>query len=206
GVEAVKQASDMVGVIEQRTPLRKGSGGRFTGRCPFHEERTPSFSVSPDKGFYHCFGCGASGDTIRFVRETEGLDFVGAIEWLAQRFNVPLEYEESAPEVEQRRRRKERVLARLERAASSYERYTWGAEGAAVARRYLESRGLGAAVCREFRLGLAPGGSRLVALARGQAYARDELLEAGLANRRGNDYFNGRLVFPLADPRGRIVG
>jgi DNA primase len=205
-VEAVKQAADIVAVIEQRTALRKGSGGRFTGRCPFHEERTPSFSVSPDKGFYHCFGCGASGDTIRFVRETEGLDFVGAIEWLAQRFNVPLEYEEASPEVELRRRRRERVLALLERAAAFYERYLWEAEGAAPARAYLESRGLEEAVCREFRLGLAPGGSRLVELARGQGYSRDELLDAGLANRRGNDYFNGRLVFPLADPRGRIVG
>jgi DNA primase len=205
-VEAVKQAADIVAVIEQRTPLRKGSGGRYTGRCPFHEERTPSFSVSPDRGFYHCFGCGASGDTISFVRETEGLDFVGAIEWLAQRFNVPLEYEETSPEVELRRRRRERVLALLERAASFYERYLWEAESAAAARGYLESRGLREAVCREFRLGLAPGGARLVDLARGQGYTRDELLEAGLANRRGNDYFNGRLVFPLTDARGRIVG
>src|SRR4051794_5265978 len=205
-VEAVKQAVDIVAVIEQRTPLRKGSGGRFSGRCPFHEERTPSFSVSPDKGFYHCFGCGASGDTIRFVRESEGLDFVGAIEWLAQRFNVTLEYEESSPDVELRRRRKERVSGLLERAASFYERYLWESDGAAAARAYLESRGLQEPVCREFRLGLAPGGSRLVALARGQGYTSDELLDAGLANRRGNDYFNGRLVFPLADARGHVVG
>ena len=205
-VDAVKQAADIVAVIEQRTPLRKGSGGRFTGRCPFHEERTPSFSVSPEKGFYHCFGCGASGDTIGFVRESEGLDFVGAIEWLAQRFNVPLEYEEASPEVEQRRRHKDRVLALLERAASFYERHLWESDGSAAAREYLEGRGLHEPVCREFRLGLAPGGSRLVTLARGQGYTGDELLEAGLANRRGHDYFSGRLVFPLTDARGRIVG
>jgi DNA primase len=205
-VDAVKQAADIVAVIEQRTPLRKGSGGRYTGRCPFHEERTPSFSVSPDKGFYHCFGCGASGDTIGFVRESEGLDFVGAIEWLAQRFNVPLEYEEASPEVEQRRRQKDRVLALLERAASFYERYLWESESAAAAREYLQERGLHEPVCREFRLGLAPGGSRLVALARDHGFTIDELLRAGLANRRGNDYFGGRLVFPLSDARGRIVG
>ncbi|HEY2937544.1 MAG TPA: DNA primase, partial [Gaiellaceae bacterium] len=205
-VDAVKQAADIVAVIEQRTPLRKGSGGRYTGRCPFHEERTPSFSVSPDKGFYHCFGCGASGDTIGFVRESEGLDFVGAIEWLAQRFNVPLEYEEASPEVEQRRRQKDRVLSVLERAASFYERYLWESESAGAAREYLRERGLHEPACREFRLGLAPGGSRLVALARDQGYTSDELLQAGLANRRGNDYFGGRLLFPLSDARGRIVG
>jgi DNA primase len=205
-VDAVKQAADIVAVVEQRTPLRKGSGGRFTGRCPFHEERTPSFSISPDKGFYHCFGCGASGDTIRFVQETEGVDFVGAIEWLARRFNVQLEYEEASPEVMERRRERDRVLALLERAASFYERYLWESAGAETARAYLSERGLRENVCREFRLGLAPGGARLVALARDQGYTRDELLRAGLSNRRGNDYFSGRLVFPLSDASGHIVG
>ena len=76
-VEAVKAASSIVDLVETRTRLRK-VGGRYTGLCPFHEEKTPSFSVSPDRGTYHCFGCGAGGDAISFVRETEGLDFVGA--------------------------------------------------------------------------------------------------------------------------------
>ena len=95
-VEAVKAAADFVDVVSARTQLRK-AGGRYTGRCPFHEERTPSFSVNAVDKLYYCFGCGAKGDLITFVRETEGLDFAGSIEWLAERFRVELEYEESSP-------------------------------------------------------------------------------------------------------------
>ena len=86
-VEAVKPAADFVAVVEERTPLRK-QGARLVGRCPFHEERTPSFSVNPSLGLYHCFGCHKGGDMIKFVRDTQGLDFVGAIEWLAERFRI----------------------------------------------------------------------------------------------------------------------
>jgi DNA primase len=203
-VEAVKAATDIVAVIQARTQLRK-VGGRFAGRCPFHEERTPSFSVNPVDKLYHCFGCGASGDAITFVRETEQLDFVGAIEWLADRFNVPLEYEEVSPEQDARRRRRDRLYTLLGQAASFYERYLWEAESAAFAREYLAGRGFGEEVCRLFRLGYAPGGN---ALARGAAekFTREELAAAGLVNRRGNDYFAGRLLFPLAEANGRIVG
>ena len=109
-VEAVKAAGDIVAVISARTPLRK-AGARYVGRCPFHDERTPSFSVNPADKLYYCFGCGAKGDLITFVRETEQLDFAGAVEWLADRFNVELEYEETSPEQDARRRRRERLLA-----------------------------------------------------------------------------------------------
>ena len=115
-VEAVKAAANIVDLVEARTRLRK-VGGRYTGLCPFHQEKTPSFSVSPDRGTYHCFGCGVGGDSISFVREIEGLDFVGAIEWLADRFNVELEYQESSPEADAQRRRRERMYAILEQAA-----------------------------------------------------------------------------------------
>ena len=103
-VEAVKAAADFVDVVGARTQLRKGGGGRYMGRCPFHEERTPSFSVNAVDKLYHCFGCGAKGDLISFVRETEGLDFAGAIEWLADRFRVEIEYEESSPAQDAARR------------------------------------------------------------------------------------------------------
>ena len=101
-VDAVKAAANIVDLVEARTRLRK-VGARYTGLCPFHQEKTPSFSVSPDRGTYYCFGCQAGGDAISFVRETESLDFVGAIEWLADRFNVPLEYDESSPQAEAQR-------------------------------------------------------------------------------------------------------
>jgi DNA primase len=88
-VEAVKQTADFVAVVEERTTLRK-AGANLVGRCPFHEERTASFSVNPGKGLFHCFGCGKGGDMIRFVEEIQGLDFAGAIDWLADRFHIQL--------------------------------------------------------------------------------------------------------------------
>ncbi len=204
-VEAVKAAIDMVELVGGRTQLKR-AGGRYTGRCPFHEERTPSFSVNPQDKLYYCFGCGAGGDAITFVRETEQLDFGQAVEWLADRFRVPLEFEEGTPADDKRRRTRERLAALMERASSFYERYLWDAEAGAPARSHLEARGFGEEVCREFRLGLAPGGATLARGALKEGFTRKELADAGLVNRRGNDYFNGRLLFPLADARGRICG
>jgi len=204
-VESVKAAADIVEVISGRTQLRR-SGARFTGLCPFHDERTPSFSVSPEKGLYYCFGCGAAGDAVSFVEETEGVDFVGAIEWLAQRFNIPLEYEQASPEQDARRRRRDRLYAVLDAAASFYERYLWESQAGADARAYLASRGLEEEVCREYRIGLAARGSTLARKAVERGFTRQELAGAGLVNRRGNDYFQGRLLFPIADARGRVVG
>jgi DNA primase len=204
-VEAVKTAADIVALVEARTRLRK-VGGRYTGLCPFHQERTPSFSVSPDRGTYHCFGCGAGGDAISFVEETEGVDFVGAIEWLADRFGVPLEYEESSPAADAARKRRDRLHALLEQAAAFYERYLWDSAAGEPVRAYLASRGLEEHVCREFRLGLSPGGNSLVRKAREKGFTSAELSAAGLVSRRGGDYFANRLMFPLADARGRVVG
>jgi len=202
-VDAVKAAANIVDLVEARTRLRK-VGGRYTGLCPFHEEKTPSFSVSPDRGTYHCFGCGVGGDSISFVREIEGLDFVGAIEWLADRFSVPLEYEDSTPEADAQRKRKERLFALLEQAASFYERVLWSESGTAV-QGYLSSRGLSEEACREFRLGLSSGGS-LAKKAREKGFTPDELTAAGLLTKRGTDYFQRRLMFPLADARSRVIG
>jgi DNA primase len=204
-VEAVKATVDMLDVVGTRTQLRK-AGARYTGRCPFHEERTPSFSVNPVDKLYYCFGCGAGGDLITFVRETENVDFAGAIEWLADRYRIELEYEETSPAADRARERRERLLKLLEQAASFYERCLWETAGADAARAHLAGRGLGAEVCRTFRLGYAPGGLTLAQKARERGFTQDELLAAGLVNRRGNDYFQQRVVFPLADARGRVLG
>ena len=204
-VEEIRAAADIVAVVSARTQLRK-TGARYMGRCPFHEERTPSFSVNAPDKLYYCFGCGAKGDLITFVRETEQLDFAGAIEWLADRFNVQLEYEETSPQQDAQRRRRDRLHALLDAAASFYERYLWDSQAGSAARDYLAGRGLGEEICREYRLGLALGGTTLARKATEKGFMRDELLAAGLVNRRGNDYFSGRLVFPLADARGRVLG
>jgi DNA primase len=205
-VEAVRQRVDFVAIVEERTPLRK-AGSRFTGRCPFHEERTPSFSVNPSEKLYYCFGCGAKGDLITFVRETQALDFVGAVEWLAGRAGITPEYEEGSPGDDTRRRRRDRLYAALDDAATFYERYLWDSPAGSDARDYLTGRrGLGEEICRTFRLGLALGGSLLTRKAGEKGFTPAELRDAGLTRQRGDDYFQRRLLFPLADGRGRVVG
>jgi len=204
-VDRVKAAMEIVPLVEDTVRLRK-SGGSFTGLCPFHQERTPSFTVSPARGTFKCFGCGEGGDAIAFVMKRDSIDFVEAIELLARRFGVELEYEESSPEQDRKRARDERLRALLERAAEFYGRVLWDSETGAPAREYLASRGLGEEVCREFRIGYAPGGGQLTGRARQEGYSQEELLAVGLANRRGNDYFQRRIVFPLTDARGRVRG
>jgi DNA primase len=204
-VDAVKAAAEILPLVEDYVRLRK-AGGTYKGLCPFHQERTPSFTVSPVRGTFKCFGCGEGGDAISFVEKLEQVDFVGAIEVLARRFGVELEYEESSPEADRARRRKERLHALLERATTFYERTLWDSDAGAFARDYLASRGLGEEVCRQFRLGYAHGPATLARRALQEGFAQEELLAAGLGNRRGNDYFQRRLLFPLADARGGVRG
>jgi DNA primase len=204
-VEAVKSAAEILPLVEDYVRLRK-AGGTYKGLCPFHQEKTPSFTVSPARGTYKCFGCGEGGDAISFVEKMEQVDFVGAIESLGKRFGVQLEYEESSPEADRERRRKDRLGQVLERAASFYERVLRESEQGAFAREYLASRNLGEEVCRQFRLGYAPGGPTLTRRAIQEGYTQEELMASGLANRRGNDYFARRLLFPLTDARGNVRG
>jgi DNA primase len=204
-IERIVDAADMVAIVSARTPLRR-VGARWSGRCPFHEERTPSFSVNPERKLFHCFGCGKGGDLIAFVRETEGLDFAEGVEWLAERTGIQLEYEESSPRAEAHRRRRDRLFEVLEAAAAFYSRYLWEASAAEPVRAYLAERGLNQEICKRFRLGLSPDAQTLPAKARERGFRQEELVAAGLVNRRGNDYFAGRLVFALRDPRARVVG
>jgi len=204
-VEAVKAAAEILPLVEDYVRLRK-AGTTYKGLCPFHQERTPSFTVTPSRGTFKCFGCGEGGDAIAFVEKIENVDFVGAIDILGRRFGIEIEYEEISPEADRERRRRERLRQLLERATAFYERMLWDSEQGAFAREYLASRGLGEEVCRAFRLGYAPGGASLVKRATQEGYEQGELLAAGLANRRGNDYFQRRLLFPLADARGGVRG
>jgi DNA primase len=204
-IDAVRDAVDIVELVQARTPLRR-VGSRWVGRCPFHEERTPSFSVSADKKTYYCFGCQRGGDVFRFVQETEALDFAQAVETLADRYRVELEFEEGGRPDDGGRRRRERLLSLLEDAARFYERTLREGQGGEEVRAYLGSRGLDEEASRSFRLGLSPGGDVLPRKATAKGYTREELTAAGLANRRGNDYFGSRLIFPLADRQGRVLG
>jgi DNA primase len=209
-IQRVKDAVDLVEVVGARTDLRR-VGQRWTGLCPFHDERTPSFGILPEKGLYHCFGCGESGDAIKFVRETESLDFVGALETLAERYNVELQREDEDPEAEERRRRRERLIKLVDRAAGYYARVLWDSPEAAPAREYLRGRGLGEDVLRDFRIGFSPGAwDRLVQGAQRDGFTAEDLIAAGLAQRSRTggliDRFRGRIMFPLVDARGRTLG
>jgi DNA primase len=209
-IERVKDAVDMADLVGTRTELRR-AGGRMVGLCPFHDERTPSFSVNVEQKLYHCFGCGEGGDAIGFVQQTEALDFPSAVEFLANRYGVELKREEEDPQAEERRRRRERLLKLLERATAFYERYLWDADEAEPARRYLAGRGLDEQVLRDFRIGYAPKAwDRVITAAQRDGFAEQELAGAGLG-RRGRqggfgDLFRGRIMFPLADARGRVLG
>ena len=200
----------MVELVGARTELRR-AGGRMVGLCPFHDERTPSFSVNVEQKLYHCFGCGEGGDAIGFVQQTEALDFPGAVEFLAARYGIELKREEEDPQAEERRRRRERLLKLVERATVFYERYLWEAAEAEPARRYLHDRGLGDQVLRDFRIGYAPKAwDRVITAAQRDGFNEQELAGAGLG-RRGRqggfgDLFRGRIIFPLADSRGRVLG
>ena len=209
-VEQVVALADMVEVVSQYTELRK-AGANFSGRCPFHEERTPSFSVNPVEKLYYCFGCGAGGNLVGFVMAKENLDFPAAIEYLADKYGIVLEYEETSARGDAERRRRERLRALLEDATAHYERVLWHAKEAAPARAYLARRGLTPEVCRAFRVGFSRAGwEKLRDAARGKGFSDQDLLDAGLVitGQRGSPYdrFRGRLMFPLADDRGRTLG
>jgi DNA primase len=210
--ERVRDAVDFVELVGARTELKQAGPRRMTGLCPFHDERTPSFGIDPVEKLYHCFGCGAGGDVFKFAMETDGLDFAGALEALAERAGIELEREAEDPRDAERRARRERLLALLERTAAYYVRVLWESEEAAPARAYLAERGLEEDVLREFRVGFSPRAwDRVIGASRGAGYSEAELLAAGLAQHRREgpgllDRFRGRIMFPLADPKGHVLG
>ena len=209
-IDRVRDAVDMVHLVSEKTDLRR-VGSRWSGLCPFHDERTPSFSVNPEEKLYYCFGCGEGGDAFKFVQQTEGLDFQEAVELLAERSGVQVQREEDDPRAEQRRRRRERLHALLDRAARFYATYLHDAAEARAAREYLASRGLSEEVLNEFRVGYSPSAwDRMLLGARQGGFSEEELMAAGLAQRgKGGglyDRFRGRIMFPLSDARGRVLG
>ena len=209
-VERVKDAADIVEIVSAYTDLRR-AGERFTGLCPFHEERTPSFSVDPREKLYYCFGCEAGGDVFRFVQEKEGLGFPDAVEALGDRYGVELERETEDPRAEEARRRRGRLGEVLERTAHYYAHYLWESAEATKARDYLKSRGLSEEVLRKFGIGYAPSAwDRLLTRGQEAGFAIQELAAAGLVQkgRHGGHYdrFRARTMFPVRDARGRVQG
>ncbi len=202
-VAHVRAATDIVALIGEHAALKR-VGRRWTGLCPFHTEKSPSFSVNAEEGFYYCFGCQASGDAITFVREMEHLDFVDAVRLLADRAGVAL-HEEA--EVGRDRQRRAGLLEAMERAVAWYHERLLRSPDAGPARDYLRSRGYDGEVVRRFRLGWAP--DDWDALSTALHLSERVLTDTGLGfvNRRGRaqDTFRARVLFPICDPSGRPV-
>jgi DNA primase len=209
-LDRVKQAADIVEVISAHTDLRR-AGARWTGLCPFHDERTPSFSVDAQEKLYHCFGCGVGGDVIKFVEEKDGLGFAEAVELLADRYGIEIEREQEDPQAEARRQQRRRLEQLLERVAAYYSSYLWESPEAGRAREYLAERGLGEEALRGFGVGYAPSAWDKI-LVRGQqaGFSVQELHGVGLVQRgrEGKEYdrFRSRIMFPIRDRRGRTLG
>jgi DNA primase len=203
-IAAVKAATDLVAVVSQYTQ-GKQVGRRFVALCPFHAEKSPSFSVNREDGLFFCFGCQKSGDTISFVREVEHLDFVGAVEWLAARNGIALRYTDTG-EGESRKKR-QRLHEAMERAVEWYHDRLLTAPDAGAARSYLRSRGFDGDVVRRYRLGWAP--NAWDELVRALKLPEDVLVETGLGfrnrNGRATDAFRGRVLFPIFDADGKAV-
>ena len=209
-IERVRQAVDMLDLVGAKTELRR-SGHQWMGTCPFHDERTPSFSVNATDKVFHCFGCGEGGDLFKFVELTDGLPFREALESLADRYGVTLDLADEDPQAAERRQHRERLLELLERTSTWYVRQLWETDEAAGPRAYLAERGLEEQTLREFRVGYAPSAWDAVLLASRRAgFSERDLWDAGLVRRseKGGlyDFFRRRVQFPLCDARGRVLG
>ncbi len=200
----VRDASDIVAVVSEHVQLKR-VGRRWQGLCPFHSEKSGSFSVNQEQGLYYCFGCGAKGDVITFVREIEHVDFVGAVEKLAGKSGITLRYTDQHEG--ETRKRKTQLIDAVAAAVDWYHERLLSAPDAAPARKYLRSRGLTSEEVRHYRLGWAPDGWDELATA--LKVAKDDFVDAGLGflNRNGRltDAFRGRVLFPIFDVNGNPV-
>jgi DNA primase len=195
--------ADIVEVVGRRTPLKK-AGREFKGCCPFHDEKTPSFTVSPDKGFYHCFGCGAHGTAIGFLMEFDHMSFVEAIESLASSMGVEVPRSES----DQPARRYDELFSLMDTVARHWQSCL---KDSPVAVEYLKNRGIDGSTAKRFGIGYAPDGWSNVLDKFGKSEeATERLLATGLIIRKDNgkhyDRFRDRLMFPIRDARGRTIG
>src|SRR5665213_1065543 len=202
-IAQVRSATDIVALISETVALKK-SGRRWTGLCPFHGEKTPSFSVNAEEGRYYCFGCRASGDQITFVREIQHLDFMDALRLLADRAGIELHDDANAGPA---RKERQEAMAAMDKAVTWYHERLLNAPDARPAREYLKSRGIGGDIARQFKLGWAP--DEWDGLAKGLKFTEKVLLSTGLGfvNKRDRkqDALRARLIFPIFDPGGKAV-
>jgi DNA primase len=211
-IQAVKERTDLVQLASQYLTLKKAGADRMVGLCPFHQEKTPSFGISPSKQLYYCHGCGAGGDAIRFIRELEHLSYVEAVERLAQQAGVQLRYEGDSPEARRAAERRNALHRANERAGELFTRMLREGREGEEARAYVAERGIGPEAIETFGVGYAPGypDFLLRRLSQSRDLSAETLLEAGLATRGDDgqvrDRFRGRITFPIHDLQARAIG
>lgn len=208
-MKAVRDAVPIDAVVSEYLQLRNAGGGNLKGLCPFHEEKTPSFQVSPGKGLFHCFGCQEGGDTIDFVMKVDHLSFSETVERLASRAGITLRYEEGG--YMPGRQQGERIrLVEAHKAAAQFYTDRLDSPEAEIGRRFLADRGFDQDAAQHFGVGYSPAGwDHLVRFLRGRGFSDKELILSGLAQdgRRGPiDRFRGRLMWPIRDITGEVVG
>jgi DNA primase len=206
----VRERTSIVDVISERVTLKPAGGGNLKGLCPFHDEKTPSFTVSSSRNLYFCHGCGAGGDAIRFVMETDHLTFVEAVERLAGRAGIQLRYLAAGPAPVRQQGQKQRLVAAHAAAAAFYADQL-GGPGARAAREFLAQRGFDRDAAQRYGCGFAPDAwDALVKHLRQQGFTGTELVTAGLAKeaRSGSliDRFRRRLLWPIRDLAGEVIG
>ena len=209
-IAQIREATDIVALVGEYVALRPAGGTRMKGLCPFHQEKTPSFTVDSSRQHYHCFGCSEGGDAIDFLQRQASLSFIEAVERLAHRAGIELQYEGRSAGERGSLGRKSRLVAAHAEAVGFYHRALLESPDARLAREYLRSRGLDRATAERFRLGWAPAGSweALVTHLRGKGFRAEELIEAGLArtgSRGLRDVFHARVLFPIFDVGGDPV-
>jgi DNA primase len=211
-VDAVRERARIEEIVSAHVTLKPAGVGSLKGLCPFHDERTPSFTVRPAVGRFHCFGCGESGDVISFVQKTDGLGFTEAVEYLAARVGVELHYDDTGGGTQQRREEpgKRQRLADANRVAAEFYVTQLASHEAAAARKFLADRSFAQPDAERFGVGYAPNGwDALTRHLTGRGFTFQELLDAGLVSQgqRGvYDRFRGRLIWPIRDTTGAVVG
>ena len=209
-IESVKERTDIVALVSQYLTLKRTGHDSMSGLCPFHQEKTASFSVSPVKGVFYCFGCGKGGDAITFLRELESLSYVEAIERLAQQAGVTLRYEGDSAADRRAAARRNALFSANEEAARLYHRMLLDGREAQDARAYVAERGVSSTSIETFAIGYAPGYPDFLLRRLASELGPEVLLEAGLATKGEDgvvrDRFRGRLIFPVQDLQGRYLG
>ncbi|MCU0784360.1 MAG: DNA primase [Verrucomicrobia bacterium] len=209
-LEQIRAASDIVDVIGSYLPLKR-AGANFTALCPFHKEKTPSFNVNPQKQIFHCFGCHKGGDVFRFVQDYENIGFVDAVRRLAERAKIPLEFDQT-PGAQESRHLKDTLLLIHEQMAQRWQSCLANEAAGQIARDYLAKRGVSPEAVKLFRLGCAPDlWDDTVNWAKSKSHDLAMVEKAGLILRKEGaehfyDRFRGRLVFPIGDEQGRVIG